>query len=81
MDRVKEKDEVTFEIRRHLGALSEPNDRGWSCELNLVAWNGREAKLDIRDWSDDHTRMSKGVTLTGPEGVALHALLGAYLKG
>ncbi len=83
MDNIKdkEKDEVTFEIRKQLGALSEASGRGWRRELNLVSWNGREPKLDIRDWSEDHTRMSKGITLTREEGAALVALLGAYLKG
>ncbi|MCR4642000.1 MAG: hypothetical protein K5697_08220 [Lachnospiraceae bacterium] len=32
-------------------------------ELNKVSWNDREAKYDIRDWSPDHEKMGKGVTL------------------
>ena len=54
---------ITFEIERHLGVL-ESFQTGWSKELNLVSWNGNPAKYDIRDWSPDHTKMSKGITLT-----------------
>lgn len=62
--------ELKFEIVEHVGVLSE-NDKGWKKELNLVSWNEREAKYDLRDWSDDHTRMSKGITLTEDELVKL----------
>jgi len=54
---------ITFEIERHLGVL-ESFQTGWSKELNVVSWNGGAAKYDIRDWSSDHTKMSKGITLT-----------------
>ena len=36
-------------------------------ELNLVSWNGREPKYDLRDWDENHTRMGKGITLTKEE--------------
>jgi hypothetical protein len=81
MDNTKERDEISFQIQRRIGVLSDANLRGWRREVNIVAWNGREAKLDIRDWSEDHSRMSKGITLTREEAGALAGLLGAYLKG
>ncbi len=71
--------EIKFEIVRKFGLLSEKVN-GWNKELNLVAWNEREPKLDIRDWSDDHMRMGKGITLTRAEGARLYECLGAYLK-
>jgi hypothetical protein len=71
--------EIKFEIVRKIGALSDKSS-GWRKELNLVAWNELEPKLDIRDWSEDHTRMSKGVTLTRDEGVKLYEVLASYLK-
>jgi len=43
----------------------------WTKELNLIRWNNKWDKYDIRDWSDDHTTMSKGVTLTHDEIIAL----------
>ncbi len=71
--------ELKFDIVRHLGVLSE-GTRSWRRELNMVAWNDREAKLDIRDWSVDHAKMSKGVTLTRAEAEKLVELLSTYLK-
>ena len=55
--------EVTFKIVESLGVLSQGN-KGWNKELNLVSWNERDPKLDIRDWSMDHQKMGKGITLT-----------------
>ncbi len=66
--------ELTFEIKETLGVLSE-NSRGWTKELNLISWNEREPKYDIREWSPDHTRMGKGVTLSADEFEALRALM------
>ena len=58
--------EITFEITKELGVISE-NAKGWTRELNLVSWNEREPKYDIRDWNADHTRMSKGISMTEEE--------------
>ena len=33
----------------------------------LISWNGREPKIDVRDWSPDHSKMSKGLTFTVDE--------------
>lgn len=41
----------------------------------MVSWNEHEPKYDIREWSPDHTRMGKGVTLTEEEINSLRALL------
>jgi hypothetical protein len=71
--------EIKFEIVRKLGSLSEGN-RSWRKELNLVAWNDREPKLDVREWNEDHSRMGRGVTLTREEGAMLHEYLGSYLQ-
>ena len=58
--------EVTYEVVEHIATLST-RKTGWTKEVNLVSWNGGEAKVDIREWSPDHTRMGKGVTLTNQE--------------
>ncbi len=55
--------EIKFEIKETIGVLSE-SAKGWTKELNLVSWNGREPKYDIREWSPDHDKMGKGVTLS-----------------
>lgn len=68
--------EITFEITKELGVISE-NPKGWTRELNMVSWNGHDPKYDIRDWSPDHTRMSKGVSLTEDEMKKLVELFNA----
>jgi len=66
--------DITFEIVKHYGVIAEEKG-GWRKELNLVSWNGRTPKLDIRDWSPDHEKMGKGVTLTKDEAAKLAELL------
>lgn len=66
--------DIVFEITKHFGVLSEEKS-GWRKELNLVSWNNRAPKLDIRDWSPDHEKMGKGVTLTKEEAQKLQNLL------
>ena len=41
----------------------------------LVSWGGAEPKIDIRDWSPDHSKMGKGITLTAEEIEKLKELL------
>ena len=50
--------EFNYEIMEELGVLSESSS-GWTKELNLISWNGRPPKFDIRDWSPDHEKMFK----------------------
>jgi len=66
--------EIKYEILKTIGVLST-SASGWSKELNLISWNDREPKYDLRDWSADHTKMGKGVTLTAEELSALKVLL------
>lgn len=61
---------IEYEIIEEIGVLSE-NARGWRKELNKVSWNGRPPKYDIRDWSEDHEKMGKGITLTDEEAEVL----------
>ncbi len=65
--------EFTYEVTEEIGILSERT--GWTKELNLVSFNGRDAKYDIREWSPGKAKMGKGVTLTKEELVALKELL------
>ena len=66
--------ELKFEIKETLGILSE-NAKGWTKELNLIRWNDRDPKYDIREWNPDHTRMGKGVTLSTEEFENLRKLI------
>lgn len=58
---------ITYNIVKHIAVLSENTKTGWKKELNIVSWNGNEPKYDIREWSADHVKMGKGVTLTEDE--------------
>ncbi len=66
--------EIKFEIIQNIGVLSVTG-KGWSKELNLVSWNDRPPKYDLREWSPDHETMTKGITLTTEELASLKDLL------
>ena len=66
--------EIKYEIIKQIGVLSKAGS-GWSKELNLISWNDREAKYDLRDWSPDREKMGKGITLSREELLALKELL------
>ena len=67
--------EIKFEIIKNMGTISE-SSKGWTKELNLISWNGRDPKYDIRDWDPEHEKMGKGVTLTEEELKKLKEMLG-----
>jgi len=66
--------EIKYEITKHIGVLSE-STKGWRKELNLISWNDREPKYDIREWSPEREKMGKGVTLSQEETKVLKELL------
>jgi len=66
--------EIKYEIVKRIGVLSK-SASGWAKELNLINWNDRDAKYDLRDWSADGVKMGKGVTLSKEELLALKELL------
>ena len=66
--------EIKYEIIQTLGVLST-SASGWAKELNLMSWNDRAPKYDLRDWAPDHAKMGKGVTLSKEELLALKEVL------
>jgi hypothetical protein len=66
--------EIKYEIVEKIGVLSRSSS-GWGKELNLISWNDREPKYDLRDWSGDGEKMGKGVTMSREELSALKELL------
>jgi len=66
--------DIKYEIVKTIGVLSE-GAKGWTKELNLISWNDREPKYDIREWAPDHEKMGKGVTLSNEEVLKLKELL------
>lgn len=69
-------DTVAYKIVEHVARIGDKDK-----ELNVVSWNGRDAKLDLRAWSKDHERAYKGMTLTRQEAQDLFEALGDYLEG
>lgn len=65
---------IKYEIKETIGQLSE-SSKGWIKELNLISWNDRDPKYDIRDWSPEHEKMGKGVTLSEEELAALKSII------
>lgn len=63
----------TFELLERLGTIS--TNKGISREVNIVSWNGKPAKIDIRGWDDDHENPTKGLALTEDEAKALYEIL------
>jgi hypothetical protein len=66
--------EIKFEIVKKIGVLST-SEKGWTKELNLINWNDRPTKYDLREWDPEHRIMSKGITLSNEEITELKRLL------
>lgn len=66
--------EFKYEITERIAVLST-NASGWERQLNMVSWNGKEPKYDIRDWSPDGSKMSKGISMTREELASLKGIL------
>lgn len=66
--------DIKFEIKENMGVLSA-SSKGWTKELNLISWNAKEPKYDLREWDPAHEKMGKGVTLTVDELKKLRAIL------
>lgn len=66
--------DIKYDIVKEIGVVSE-SSTGWTKELNLISWNNREAKYDLRDWAPEHSKMGKGITLSINELKELKNLL------
>ncbi|MBQ5564997.1 MAG: hypothetical protein IIT39_16615 [Clostridia bacterium] len=66
--------EFKYEITEEIGVLSESKG-GWRKEVNMVSWNDKPAKLDIREWAPNHEKMGKGTSLSTDEVAKLKELL------
>ena len=66
--------DIKYEIIETVGVINE-SEKGWTKELNLISWSGREAKYDTRDWDETHEKMGKGITLTQEELKKLREIL------
>ncbi|MGL5295605.1 MAG: YdbC family protein [Culicoidibacterales bacterium] len=67
-------EKFTYTIEQNLGILSQSTN-GWTKEFNIVSWNGHPSKYDLREWSPEHEKMTKGLTFTVEEMRILKAAL------
>jgi hypothetical protein len=66
--------DLKYDIKKNIGVIGE-GTKGWKKEVNIISWNDRKPKLDIRDWDETHEKMGKGVTLNREEVAELKNLL------
>lgn len=59
--------DFSYEVTEEIGIIGNPTPSGWTTQLNLVSWNGKEPKLDIRSWNEDRSRMGKGIENSSKE--------------
>ncbi len=71
--------EFHYGIAKEMGVLSTSKS-GWTKELNLVSYNGKPPKFDIREWAPGREKMGRGVTLNEQEAKDLCKLLFHYFK-
>lgn len=62
--------EIQYEIVKEIAVLST-GDSGYTKEINLISWNGKEPKYDIRGFSPNREKCGKGITLNADEAAAL----------
>lgn len=62
--------EIQYEIVKEIAVLST-GDTGYTKEINLISWNGKEPKYDIRSFSPNREKCGKGITLNADEAAAL----------
>ena len=62
--------EIPYEIVKEIAVLST-GDSGYTKEINLISWNGKEPKYDIRSFSPNREKCGKGITLNADEAAAL----------
>lgn len=53
-----------------------PEDNGYHKELNIIKWGDNSPKYDLRGWTANREKMTKGVTLTKEELTILKDYLG-----
>lgn len=75
----KKREEVICDVVERLCVLSA-SDAGWTKELNRISWNGGDPKFDIRTWSPDREKFTRGITLNEEEAKNLLVELGNYFK-
>ena len=66
-----------YKITQHIATISQADD-GSTLELNLIRWNGRAEKYDLRRWDrtpDGERVVMKGISLSQAEYEMLRGIL------
>ena len=66
-----------YKITQHIATISQADD-GSTLELNMIRWNGRAEKYDLRRWdrtSDGERAMMKGISFSQAEYEMLRGIL------
>lgn len=69
-----------FDVLENIAVLSEGG--AYSREMNIVSFNGRKARLDVRVWKQDGDGKKvplRGIQLTDDEARALADAINKYL--
>lgn len=66
--------DIKYELVNEIGIISEKKS-GWRKELNRISWAGNEPKYDLREWSEDHKKIGKGITLSEDELRSLYRII------
>ena len=64
---------MTVEVIKKIALISD-SETGFRKELNLMSWNGRDPKYDLRTWSPEGIAL-RGLTLTEEEAKELQKAL------
>ena len=62
--------EIQYEIVKEIAVLST-GDSGYTKEINLISWNGKEPKYDIRSFSPNREKCGNGIIVNADEAAAL----------
>mgnify|MGYP003583314361 CR=1 FL=1 len=71
--------DFSYEIIEEIAELGKPTPSGWGKVLTVTKFGENPAKLDIRSWNEDFTRMGKGISLSNEEASNLFFALGEFL--
>ena len=73
---------IEYECHKHIGVISANEDESRCVELNIVSFEGRAPRYDLRVWKSKRkgSEIGKGVTMTFDELRSLYGVLGKYLS-
>ena len=62
----------SYDIKENILTLPKKSETDvYHTELNWISWFGKEPKLDIRRWSDDREKITRGISPTEDEFIKI----------